>query len=55
MMGSNVYGQLGIGDLHNNDFPSKDWSGAPCLVNRLRDQKVVKVKCGKNSTFAIVQ
>jgi alpha-tubulin suppressor-like RCC1 family protein len=53
MMGSNIYGQLGIGDLHN-EFPTKEWSGAPCLVDRLRDQKVLKVRCGKNSTFAII-
>ena len=37
------------------EFQSQDWSGAPCLVDTLRDQKVVHVACGRNSSFVIVE
>lgn len=53
MMGSNVDGQLGIGD-NCPDLQNKDQAGAPCLVDSLRDYKVDKVVCGRNHTIAIV-
>jgi hypothetical protein len=53
MMGSNLYGQLGIGE-HNADIQFKEWCGAPCLVDTLRDKRIVTISCGKNSSFAIV-
>jgi alpha-tubulin suppressor-like RCC1 family protein len=53
MMGSNSDGQLGIGDRCPN-FPIKDSAGAPCLVEALRDKKIISINCGKNYTFAIV-
>ncbi len=54
MMGSNSDGQLGIGD-NCPDFHIKDCTGAPCLVDVLRDFKVERVSCGRNFTFAIVE
>ncbi|CDW87912.1 UNKNOWN [Stylonychia lemnae] len=53
MMGSNIKGQLGIGD-NCPDLQNRDCAGAPCLVDSLRDYKVDKVVCGWNHTIAIV-
>jgi len=47
MMGSNASGQLGIGG-------NKEQASAPCLVESLKEQTVLKVQCGSEYTMAIV-
>lgn len=48
MMGSNKNGQLGIGR-------ERESAAAPCLVESLRDYRVLSVKCGHDFSVAIVQ
>lgn len=55
MVGSNSMGQLGIAELPQTTAGSrKTYTGSPCLVDRLKNQKVESVACGKDFTLAIL-
>ena len=55
MVGSNSMGQLGIAELpHTTTGKRKTYTGSPCLVDRLKNNKVEFVTCGKDFTIAIL-
>lgn len=48
-------GQLGIAELpHTTTGKRKTYTGSPCLVDRLKNNKVEFVTCGKDFTIAIL-